>query len=111
MSKSELVLEDDDSKTERRDVNSIKSNNYHKYPLIAKDMRKIYPGINGNKAKVANKSLSLKIERGELFGLLGPNGAGKTTFISMLTGMYKPTSGNAWMSGIDIKNRLELVQL
>jgi ABC-type multidrug transport system ATPase subunit len=29
----------------------------------------------------------------------------------MLTGMYKPTSGNAWMAGYDIKNSLELVQL
>ena len=79
--------------------------------MIAKDIRKVYPGVNGRKPKVANKSLCLKINNGELFGLLGPNGAGKTTFISMLTGMYKPTSGNAWMSGYDIKDRLELVQL
>ena len=79
--------------------------------MIAKDIRKVYPGVNGGKSKVANKSISLKIERGELFGLLGPNGAGKTTFISMLTGMYKPTAGNAWMSGYDIKNNLDLVQL
>ena len=50
--------------------------------MIAKDIRKVYPGVNGRKPKVANKKLSLKIQRGELFGLLGPNGAGKTTFIS-----------------------------
>lgn len=55
--------------------------------------------------------MCLKVKRGELFGLLGPNGAGKTTLISMVTGMYKPTSGNAWMAGYDIKNNLELVQL
>jgi ABC-type multidrug transport system ATPase subunit len=81
---------------------------YYKYPLIVKDLRKVYPGVNG-KPKVANKSICLKINRGELFGLLGPNGAGKTTLISMLTGMFRPTSGNAWMAGNDIKNRLELV--
>jgi ABC-type multidrug transport system ATPase subunit len=68
----------------------------------------VYPGVN-SKPKVANKSICLKINRGELFGLLGPNGAGKTTLISMLTGMFRPTSGNAWMAGYDIKNRLELV--
>lgn len=79
--------------------------------MIAKDIRKVYPGVNGMKPKVANKNLSLKINKGELFGLLGPNGAGKTTFISQLTGMYRPTSGNAWVAGYDIRENLELVQL
>jgi ABC-type multidrug transport system ATPase subunit len=67
-------------------------------------MRKVYPGFGGRKPKIANKSISLKVHNGEIFGLLGPNGAGKTTLISMLTGMFKPTSGNAWMSGYDIRN-------
>lgn len=84
-------------------------NSYGNYPLVAKDIRKVYPSVNGRPPKVANKSMCLKINSGELFGLLGPNGAGKTTFISMLTGMYPPTSGNAWMAGFDIRNRLELV--
>jgi len=48
--------------------------------------------------------MSLKIKKGEMFGLLGPNGAGKTTLMSMLTGMYPPTRGNAWIAGFDIKN-------
>ena len=90
-------------------VNSLIKEKYADYPLVAKDIRKIYPAVNGRDPKVANKGISLKINRGELFGLLGPNGAGKTTFISMLTGMYKPTSGNAWMAGYDIRDRLELV--
>ena len=46
-----------------------------------------------------------------MFGLLGPNGAGKTTLISMLTGLYPPTKGNAWVAGFDIKHQLEAVQL
>jgi ABC-type multidrug transport system ATPase subunit len=38
-----------------------------------------------------------------MFGMLGPNGAGKTTLISMLTGLYSPSAGNAWVAGYDIR--------
>jgi ABC-2 type transport system ATP-binding protein len=46
-------------------------------------------------------SLTLRIERGEVFGLLGPNGAGKTTTILMLLGLTEPTSGTARVVGAD----------
>lgn len=46
--------------------------------------------------------LSLQVEEGEIFGLLGPNGAGKTTLISMLCTILKPTSGKAWVNGLDV---------
>ncbi|MEA1969392.1 MAG: ATP-binding cassette domain-containing protein [Thermodesulfobacteriota bacterium] len=38
--------------------------------------------------------ISLEIKKGEILGLLGPNGAGKTTILRMLTGFFKPSSGN-----------------
>lgn len=41
----------------------------------------------------AVNGVSLKIERGEVFGLLGPNGAGKSTIVSMLSTTVKPTLG------------------
>lgn len=53
------------------------------------------------------KNVSLKVENGELFGLLGPNGAGKTTLISMLTGLYNPTQGDAWIGGFSITENLD----
>lgn len=51
---------------------------------------------------VAVDNLNLKIDSGELFCFLGPNGAGKTTTIKMLMGTSVPTSGRAYLSGIDV---------
>jgi len=56
--------------------------------------------------------ISFKVKSGELFGLLGPNGAGKTTTIRMLTGIFRPTSGTAFIGEYDIqKNPLEAKQI
>ena len=54
--------------------------------------------------------LHLEIQKGELFSLLGVNGAGKTTTIKMLTGLTKPTSGDAFVGGYSITNQLEKVK-
>ena len=54
--------------------------------------------------------LHLKIKQGELFSLLGVNGAGKTTTIKMLSGLTKPTEGDALVSGYSITKEPELVK-
>jgi ABC-2 type transport system ATP-binding protein len=46
--------------------------------------------------------LDLGVRNGEIFGLLGPNGAGKTTTVGMLTTRVVPTSGRAWVGGVDV---------
>src|ERR1700722_2304426 len=46
--------------------------------------------------------LNLTVGRGEIFGLLGPNGAGKTTTVGMLTTRVIPSSGKAFVGGIDV---------
>ena len=46
--------------------------------------------------------LDLQVNRGELYSLLGVNGAGKTTAIKILTGLVKPTSGDALVGGHSI---------
>ncbi len=52
--------------------------------------------------KVAVNGLTLAVKRGEFFGFLGPNGAGKSTTIKMLVGMLRPSSGTAWVGGVDV---------
>jgi len=51
---------------------------------------------------IAVENLSLSIKEGEVFGLLGPNGAGKTTTVRMLCCLIAPSSGNAFIDGIEI---------
>ena len=57
--------------------------------------------------KTAVDNLSLNFYEGEITALLGHNGAGKTTTISMLTGLFPPTSGNATINGYDIMYNME----
>lgn len=54
------------------------------YSIICNDLKKVYPGKDGNPNKFAVRGLSLALPNGECFGLLGPNGAGKTSFINMV---------------------------
>lgn len=54
--------------------------------IQVESLRKVYPTSSG--AKVAVKSTSLGIPRGECFGLLGINGAGKSSTLAILSGTY-----------------------
>ncbi len=65
--------------------------------IRTEQLTKVYPGDIR-----AVDELTLSVCRGEIFGLLGPNGAGKTTTAGMLTTRVIPTSGRAFVSGIDV---------
>lgn len=48
------------------------------------------------------EDLSLKIDKGDIFGFIGPNGAGKSTTIRILLNLIFPTSGSATIFGLDV---------
>jgi ABC-2 type transport system ATP-binding protein len=70
------------------------------YAIEVKNLTKNYGEI------VAVNNISFEVREGEIFGFLGPNGAGKTTTIRMLTGLSKPTTGTARVSGYEIESEI-----
>ena len=51
---------------------------------------------------VANHDVSLNVRQGEILALLGENGSGKTTLMNMLSGIYKPDSGQIFVDGKEV---------
>ncbi|HYO44268.1 MAG TPA: ATP-binding cassette domain-containing protein, partial [Candidatus Limnocylindrales bacterium] len=61
--------------------------------LELKEITKRFPGV------LANDRISIAADRGEVLGLLGENGAGKSTLMNILSGLYKPDSGEILIDG------------
>lgn len=72
--------------------------------ITVKNLNKTF----GNFTAVNN--ISFEVKKGEIFGFLGANGAGKTTAMKMLIGISKPTSGDAFVAGFDVKSQSEMVK-
>ena len=70
--------------------------------IVIEDLTKYYGGF------LALDNLSLKIKENEDVALLGPNGAGKTTAIKILCGLLRPSSGTAYIDGINVVEEREL---
>uniref|UniRef100_A0A672UYN6 P-type phospholipid transporter n=1 Tax=Strigops habroptila TaxID=2489341 RepID=A0A672UYN6_STRHB len=60
--------------------------------------------------KVAVDGLTLNFYEGQITSFLGHNGAGKTTTMSILTGLFPPTSGTAFILGKDIRSELSNIR-
>jgi simple sugar transport system ATP-binding protein len=63
------------------------------------NISKVFPGV------IANDNVNLRVESGEIHALLGENGAGKSTLMSMLFGLYEPSSGVIKIRGEEVKIR------
>src|ERR1700678_342026 len=66
--------------------------------IHTEDLTKVYPGTDF----AAVDKLNLDVGAGEIFGLVGPNGAGKTTTAGIFTTRVVPTSGRAFIAGVDV---------
>jgi ABC-2 type transport system ATP-binding protein len=76
----------------------VRSNGRDGEVIRTVELTKVYAGTDF----AAVDKLNLSVHAGEIFGLLGPNGAGKTTTAGMLTTRVVPTSGSAFVGGIDV---------
>ncbi|HET8644210.1 MAG TPA: ABC transporter ATP-binding protein [Vicinamibacteria bacterium] len=68
--------------------------------IVVESLVKVFRG------KPAVDGISFRVARGRFFGFLGPNGAGKSTTIKMLTGLLRPTAGEAAIEGLSLRGDL-----
>ncbi|XP_058110844.1 ABC transporter A family member 7 [Magnolia sinica] len=108
-SKVFVEMEKPDVAQEREVVNQLLLEPSTSHAIICNNLKKVYPGRDGNPEKFAVRGLSLALPRGECFGMLGPNGAGKTSFINMMIGLITPTSGTAFVQGLDIRTDMDKI--
>jgi len=78
--------------------------NNHKKPIIVENLTRCFGDF------VAVDKVTFDVGRGEIFGFLGPNGSGKSTTIKMLTGLLMPSSGKAFVAGVDVSKDPEGVR-
>lgn len=60
--------------------------------LRVENVTQVFGGVT------ALKDVSFSVAKGEIKGVIGPNGAGKTTLFNIITGIYRQTSGNVFLS-------------
>uniref|UniRef100_A0A8C7U6U3 P-type phospholipid transporter n=1 Tax=Oncorhynchus mykiss TaxID=8022 RepID=A0A8C7U6U3_ONCMY len=97
----------DFSQNKRRNSVCIEEEPAHLKPgVFIENLVKVYP----HGKKLAVDGLTLGFYEGQITSFLGHNGAGKTTTMSILTGLFPPTSGTAYIMGKDIRSELSAIR-
>lgn len=73
--------------------------------LKVKSVSKIYQ-MGETKIKALDQ-VSFTVDRGEFIAITGPSGSGKSTLLHILGGIDRPTHGDIWIEGVNIKNMNE----
>ncbi|MBM3127341.1 MAG: ABC transporter ATP-binding protein [Chloroflexi bacterium] len=74
------------------------------------ELTKVYQTAKNQPPLHAVDNINFTVHAGEVFGFLGPNGAGKTTTMRMLTGLVRPTAGNASVLGLDLATAITRIK-
>ncbi|KAM4021891.1 retinal-specific phospholipid-transporting ATPase ABCA4 [Anomaloglossus baeobatrachus] len=111
--KEEKQLKDEQEK-ERKDKDQMTDENAFFEPeppgmvpgVCVQDLVKVYP----NTYKPAVDMMNITFYEGQITAFLGHNGAGKTTVLSIITGLFPPTSGTVWVRGRDIQRHIDSIK-
>lgn len=67
-----------------------------RYVFEVKNLSKNFGGVS------AVSNFNAQVKEGEIVGIIGPNGAGKTTILNLISGIYKPDSGQVFLNGSEL---------
>ncbi|XP_063704504.1 phospholipid-transporting ATPase ABCA3-like [Culicoides brevitarsis] len=103
IAETEDEVMDADVKMEKAKIKGLTQAEIKDYNLVMKDVTKYYKDF------LAVNQLCVGVNHSECFGLLGVNGAGKTSTFKMLTGDENISQGDAFVQGISLNTRMDLV--
>jgi putative ABC transport system ATP-binding protein len=71
-------------------------------PVVVRTESLVRTFGHGHSAVHALRGVSITVRRGELIAVCGRSGSGKTTLLNLLSGLDQPTSGRAWVAGLEV---------
>ncbi|XP_072275957.1 retinal-specific phospholipid-transporting ATPase ABCA4 isoform X2 [Pyxicephalus adspersus] len=103
----------DEQEKERKDKDESFANSFFEPEppgmmpgVCIQDLVKVY----ANTYKPAVDMVNITFYEGQITAFLGHNGAGKTTILSIITGLFPPTSGTVWIRGRDIQTHMDSIR-